>query len=72
MASTVDMIDAITVVITIEIEIDDLIPGLMPGEDGDYENEDNGHGGDDYHDHNRGHDNDPDHHDEDNPGRRHD
>ena len=65
-ASTIDTIDVITVVITIEIEVDGLIPGLAPGDGG---------GGDcagcddDYHDHNRGHGNDPDHHDEDNPGR---
>jgi hypothetical protein len=66
------VIDVITVAITIEIEIGDLIPGLMPGDDGDHDDEGNGRGGDDYHDHNRGHGNDPDHHDEDNPGRSHD
>jgi hypothetical protein len=74
MPGEVDTIDAITVVITIEIEIDDLVPGLVPGDDGDHDDGGGGGGncpgcGDDYSDHNRGHGNDPDHHDEDNPGR---
>jgi hypothetical protein len=51
------------VIVTIEIEIGDLIPGLPPlDDDGDHDDEDSG-------DHNRGHGNDPDHDDEDNPGR---
>jgi len=60
-ASTVDTIEAITVVVTIEIGIDELVPGLLPGDHGDHDD-------DDHDDHDRGHGNDPDHHDEDNPG----
>lgn len=69
---TVDTIDTITVVVTIEIDIGDLVPGLPPGDGGDDDDDGDGdHHDDDYHDHNRGHGNDPDHHDEDNPGRGH-
>jgi hypothetical protein len=53
----IDTIEAITVVVTVDIQLDDLIPGLPPSGDDDG-----------FHDHNRGHGNDPDHHDEDNPG----
>jgi hypothetical protein len=59
--STIDTIQTITVVVTVEIRVDDLIPGLPPAGD-------NGHDDGDAGDHNRGHGNDPDHHDEDNPG----
>lgn len=60
---TADAVETITVIVTIEIEVDDLIPGLPPLDD---DHDDGGSG-----DHNRGHGNDPDHHDEDNPGRDH-
>ncbi len=71
--STIDTIDAITVVITIEIEIDDLVPGMPSYGGGDHDDDDDDHDhDDDYHDDNRGHGNDPDHHDEDNPGHGHD
>jgi len=72
MPGAIDTIDAITVVITIEIEIDDLVPGMPSHGGGDHDDDDDGgrgHDGDDYHDHDRGHGNDPDHHDDDNPGR---
>ena len=71
--STIDTIDTITVVVTIEIDIDDLVPGQLPHDGGDHDDDDDDddddHNG--YQDHNRGHGNDPDHHDEDNPGRGH-
>jgi hypothetical protein len=65
---SIDTIETITVVVTVDIRGDDLIPGQPPGGDGghhDGHDEDSG-------DHNRGHGNDPDHHDEDNPGCSHD
>jgi len=67
--STIDTIDTITVVVTIEVDVDDLVPGQMPHDRDDQDDDDDDHDG--YHDHNRGHGNDPDHHDEDNPGRGH-
>jgi hypothetical protein len=63
--STIDTIEAITVVVTVELEVDGLVPGLPPGDD-DSQGDDRCCG-----DHNPGHGNDPDHHDEDNPGHGH-
>jgi hypothetical protein len=66
--STIDTIEGITVVVTVELEVGDLVPGLPPGDEGDDdEHGDNPCCGD----HDRGHGNDPDHHDEDNPGNSH-
>jgi hypothetical protein len=68
LAATIDNIEAITVVVTVELEVDDLVPGLPPGDEGDQDDhDDNQCCGD----HDRGHGNDPDHHDEDNPGHGH-
>ena len=61
--STVDSIQPITVGVTIVIRIDDLVPGLPPAGDDEHDG-----GGKRNGDHDRGHGNDPDHYDEDNPG----
>jgi hypothetical protein len=63
--STIDTVEAITVVVTVELGVDDLVPGLPPGGEGG-QDDDRCCG-----DHDRGHGNDPDHHDEDNPGQGH-
>jgi hypothetical protein len=49
--------------ITIDIRLDDLVPGLPPAGDDEDDGDGKRNG-----DHNRGHGNDSDHHDEDNPG----
>lgn len=67
-ASTIDTIEAITVVVTIEIDVRDILPGLPPG-DGGHHDDDDDDDDDGHHDHDRGHGNDPDHDDDDNPGR---
>jgi hypothetical protein len=71
-AATMDTMDTITVVVTIEIDLEGRFPDLTRGDGDPHDNDDDDRDGDGSSDHNRGHGNDPDHHDEDNPGRGHD